>query len=224
MLKDPISDLDSGRIPKAETHLKVFRCVFCPEQGTLFVGMPEESYKTHIINIHNQKLWIKRQAMMKRECRICEKSFDSDLKLTRHVKKNHFERGIKNEFPFGGFGCKEEDEEVVEVVEVVAASPARRKRPRSTSHSSKEEEVKWWCGREGRVQDGEEEPASEVSEHLIKEEPASEVSKHLMVLGEENRAQHGGGVGPRPIIIDGSNVAMAHGCGEVFSSKGRRKG
>ena len=79
-------------------------------------------------------------------------------------------------------------------------------------------------GREGRVQDREEEPASDVREHVIKE--AWETQQVVawtptMVVGEESLEAN---QGPRPIIIDGSNVAMAHGCDKVFSSKGRRKG
>ena len=40
-----------------------------------------------------------------------------------------------------------------------------------------------------------------------------------MWVGEEGQ---GADRGPRPIVIDGSNVAMAHGNNKAFSSKGRR--
>merc|ERR1719193_380682 len=114
------------RIPKIETHLKVFRCLFCAE-AKLFLGMSEESFLEHVGKQHGAKAATKRPHKLQRECRICNKRFEADLPLTRHIKKTHIETGAQNLCPFAGFGPKEdveeEDEVLVEVVPVEPVSP-----------------------------------------------------------------------------------------------------
>lgn len=129
---------DMMRIPKTETHLKVFRCLFC-DGGKLFVGMSEESFLEHVSKQHGDKAAKKRPQKLERKCRICNKSFDTDLQLTRHIKNTHIDEGKQNIHPFAGFGPKEdvEDDDVglVEVVEPVRSERREKIRRRSTSAS-----------------------------------------------------------------------------------------
>ena len=130
---------DMMRIPKTETHLKVFRCLFC-DGGKLFVGMSEESFLDHVSRQHGAKAATKRPQKLQRECRICSERFDQDLPLTRHIKKTHIEEGEQNRYPFVGFGPKEDMEEddvgVVEVMEPVSSSKRKEKMVRRRSRSS----------------------------------------------------------------------------------------
>ena len=141
---DKMNIHDMMRIPKTETHLKVFRCLFCGAEGKLFVGMSEESFLEHVSKQHGAKSAMKRPHKLQRECRICNERFEADLPLTRHIKKTHIERGPQNPYPFAGFGPKEDaeedDEVLVEVVPVEAVSSKRRTRRRSTSASDSESE------------------------------------------------------------------------------------
>ena len=101
---------DMMRIPKTETHLKVFRCLIC-DGGKLFVGMSEESFLEHVSKQHGGKAAKKRAHKLERECRICNMSFDADLPLTRHIKKIHIEKGGQNLHPFVGFSPKKDVED-----------------------------------------------------------------------------------------------------------------
>ena len=131
---------DMMRIPKTETHLKMFRCKFCGDGGKLFVGMSEESFLEHVSKQHGNKAAMKRPQKLERECRICKEHFEADLPLTRHIKKAHLDIGAQNPFPFVGFGPKEdaeeEDDVLVEVVEPVSSNKREKAvRRRSTSES-----------------------------------------------------------------------------------------
>ena len=134
------------RIPKTETHLKRFRCLFC-DGGKLFVGMSEESFLEHVNRQHSSNCAQKKPHKLKRECRICSQCFEADLALTRHIKKEHIDNGSSNQYPFGGFGPKEdaEEEDLAVVVVEADSSNKRRKvsrmRSPSASESSSEEEV-----------------------------------------------------------------------------------
>ena len=96
---------------------------------------------------HSSNCAQKKPHKLKRECRICSQCFEADLALTRHIKKEHIDNGSSNQYPFGGFGPKEDSEEEDLAVVVVEAdsSTKRRKvsrmRSPSASESSSEEEV-----------------------------------------------------------------------------------
>lgn len=131
----------SCRIPKTETHLKVFTCLLCSDQGKLFLGMSEESFLEHVLNQHGEKAKTKRPKKLLRSCRICEERFTTDLDLTRHVRSCHLEKGPANLFPFIAFGPPLEEEDAIDVVEVVEdeeerKGERRKKGQKSRRHSS----------------------------------------------------------------------------------------
>ena len=144
---------DMMRIPKTETHLKVFRCLFC-DGGKLFVGMSEESFMEHVNRQHGNKAATRKPGNLQRECRICSDQFETDLTLTRHIKRNHIEKGPLNHFPFAGFGPREDEDEdeetgVVEVLEAKTFGESlgtrekkSRKRSSSESDSVSDDEIR----------------------------------------------------------------------------------
>ena len=67
--KKNINDLI--RIPKNPDSLKIFRCMFCPDEGLKFVGLSEEIFLDHITNTHGNKVARRKPEKLVRECRIC---------------------------------------------------------------------------------------------------------------------------------------------------------
>merc|ERR1712226_714907 len=58
----------------------------------------------HVSNQHGEKARMGRPNKLQRECRAGEERFETDLDLTRHIKKCHIDVGSANLFPFSGFG------------------------------------------------------------------------------------------------------------------------
>ena len=93
---------DLIRIPRSPDHLKVFKCLFCPgAEGMKFVGLSEETFLEHISNKHGQKAPRARPHNLVRECRVCAKTFITDVELADHIVRKHINGSTA---PFAGFG------------------------------------------------------------------------------------------------------------------------
>ena len=94
------------RIPSKPDALKLFRCKFCPGEGTKFVGLSEESFLDHISNKHGNKVARKRPGKLVRECRICGpgSNWATDAELSKHCQQVHLDHGTANTAPFAGTG------------------------------------------------------------------------------------------------------------------------
>ena len=104
--KKNINDLI--RIPKNADSLKIFRCMFCPDEGLMFVGLSEEIFLDHITNTHGNKVARRKPEKLVRECRICGEVSATDTELGQHINQEH----IRQRFaPFAGFGPRDDSDE-----------------------------------------------------------------------------------------------------------------
>ena len=91
------------RIPEQADSLKIFRCMFCPGEGMMFVGLSEETFLEHALRRHGEKVTRCRPEKLRRECRICGLVAATDTELGDHIKREHIRQ---RNIPFAGFGPK----------------------------------------------------------------------------------------------------------------------
>ena len=108
ILKNNIKNLhELIRIPEQADSLKVFRCMFCPGEGMLFVGLSEETFLQHARTRHGEKVTRCRPEKLRRECRICGEVCMTDTELGDHIKREHLHNG---KYPFAGFGPRNDSD------------------------------------------------------------------------------------------------------------------
>ena len=96
------------RIPGQADFLKIFRCMFCPDEGMSFVGLSEETFLEHARTRHGEKVTRCRPEKLRRECRICGEVCMTDTELGDHIKREHLHNG---KYPFAGFGPKNDSDD-----------------------------------------------------------------------------------------------------------------
>ena len=104
--KKNINDLI--RIPKHADALKIFRCMFCPGEGLMFVGLSEEIFLEHITNTHGNKVARRKPEKLRRECRVCGEECATDTELDQHIDQQHIRPRLA---PFAGFGPRVDSDE-----------------------------------------------------------------------------------------------------------------
>ena len=95
------------RIPGQADFLKIFRCMFCPDEGMSFVGLSEETFLEHARTRHGEKVTRCRPEKLRRECRICGEVCMTDTELGEHIKREHLHNG---KYPFAGFGPRNDSD------------------------------------------------------------------------------------------------------------------